>query len=170
MALTYTNYGTYAAAVEYFSHRLHETSWTGASVSDREKSLILATTLIDALNFKGVKSSVYLIGEDADSDALAAAEASQVLEFPRGSDTVVPSAIERATYEIAYSLLDGKDPEAELESLMVTGQTYAQVKTTYDRNMIPVDHVVNMIPSSVAWTLLVPFLRDSDSIKLSRVS
>ena len=59
------------------------------------------------------------------------AEASQPLEFPRGADTVVPEAIRRAEYELAFSLLDGVDPQMELENLSVTAQGYAEVRTHY---------------------------------------
>ena len=54
------------------------------------------------------------------------AEGSQELEFPRGADTEVPEAIRRACYEIAHTLLDGKDPELELENLGIVSQGYRQ--------------------------------------------
>ena len=57
-----------------------------------------------------------------------------------------------------------------LESLAVTGNTYGAVKTTYERSQLPIEHLINLVPSSVAWRLLKPFLRDSDAIKLSRIS
>ena len=62
---------------------------------------------------------------------IQAAEASQPLEFPRGEDTQVPEAIRIAEYEIAYALLDGKDPELELENLAISAMGYGTVKTTY---------------------------------------
>ena len=184
MALNYDYYGKQegetpaariAEASEYFAHRLHETAWTDASDADREKALIAARGIIDTLNFKGIKHSVYTLCGSSDPSHLApenvrAAEASQPLEFPRGDDTEVPEAIRIAEYEIAYALLDGKDPELELENLAISAMGYGAVKTTYERGQLPIEHLVNMVPSSVAWRLLKPFLRDSDALKLSRLS
>jgi len=164
-----------AEATSYFAYRLHETAWTDASDANREKALIAARGIIDALNYKGVKHSVYTLCSSSDTSGLAsedirAAEASQSLEFPRGEDTEVPEAIRIAEYEIAYALLDGKDPELELENLAVSAMGYGAVKTSYERSQLPIEHVINLVPSSVAWRLLKPFLRDSDALKLSRLS
>ena len=92
------------------------------------------------------------------------------LEFPRGADTEVPEAIRIACYEIAHSLLDGKDPELELENLGIVSQGYASVRTTYSRAHVPIEHIVNGVPNVLAWRHLRPFLRDEDAIRLSRVS
>ena len=162
-----------AEATAYFAQRLHETAWSAASDANREKALVAATQIIDGLNFKGYKHGVYTLldGNSAtDPSDIQAAEASQALEFPRGADTEVPEAIRRACYEIAYALLDGKDPELELENLSVESMGYGQVRTGYSRNQVPIEHIINMVPSSVAWRLLRPFLRDGDAVKLSRVS
>jgi len=184
MALNFDYYGKHsgstpaarlAEASEYFAQRLHETAWTGASDADREKALIAARGIIDTLNYKGVKHSVYTLCGSSDPSGVApenlrAAEASQPLEFPRGDDTVVPEAVRIAEYEIAYALLDGKDPELELENLAISAMGYGAVKSSYERGQLPIEHVVNMVPSSIAWRLLKPFLRDSDALKLSRLS
>ena len=90
------------------------------------------------------------------------------MEFPRGSDTVVPDAIVMAEYELAYSLLDGMDPQMELENLMVTAQGYAEVRTHYERNMVPIEHLINLVPNPLAWSLIKPFLRDDQALRLSR--
>jgi hypothetical protein len=184
MALNFDYYGKadgdtpaerIAEATSYFAQRLHEVAWSAASESDREKSLIAARGIIDALNFKGVKASVYTLSGSSDTTGLSpediqAAEASQPLEFPRGEDTEVPEAIRIAEYEIAYALLDGKDPEIELENLAISAMGYGTVKTTYERAQLPIEHIVNLCPSSTAWRLLRPFLRDSDALHLSRMS
>lgn len=162
-----------AEATEYFSNRLHETAWTDATLIDREKALIAARGIIDGLSFKGYKAAVYTLLQTnslATQEEIMAAEASQPLEFPRGADTVVPEAIRIAEYEIAYALLDGKDPEIELENLAISAMGYGAVRTSYERAGLPIEHIVNLVPSSVAWRLLRPFLRDSDALKLSRVS
>ena len=171
MNLTY--YGTLGEATEYFANRLHEFAWSNASPSDRPKALIAATRIINALNFKGYKHTVYelLEADAAATDAeIREQEAAQVLEFPRGADTEVPEDIRVACYEIAHSLLDGKDPECELENLGIVSQGYESVRTTYNRSQVPIEHIVNGIPNALAWRLIRPFLRDEDAVRLARVS
>jgi hypothetical protein len=175
MSLNTNIYGTKTEADEYFANRLHETAWTAATAANRAKALIAARAIIDSLNYKGIKHSVYtLCGSSETSglgqDDIRAAEASQPLEFPRGDDTTVPEAIRVAEYEIAYALLDGKDPELELENRAISAMGYGAVKTNYERSHLPIEHIINMEPSTVAWRLLRPFLRDSDALKLSRLS
>ena len=183
MALNFDYYGKQdgetaaeriAEATSYFAQRLHETAWTDASDADREKALIAARGIIDALNYKGIQAQrLYALAartHPPSQDEIRAAEASQPLEFPRGADTEVPEAIRIAEYEIAYALLDGKDPELELENLAISAMGYGAVKTSYERSQLPIEHIINLVPSSVAWRLLKPFLRDSDALKLSRLS
>jgi hypothetical protein len=173
MPLNVTYYGTLSEANEYFEKRLHEWAWTTASTTDREKALIAARRLIDGLNYKGYKHPVYVLldeNSDATVDEIQAAESTQANEFPRGADTEVPEDIRVAQYELAHSLLDNKDPELELETLAITGQTYGGVKTTYQREQVPLEHLINLIPNAVAWRRLRPYLRDGDAIKISRVS
>ncbi len=173
MAVNLAFYGTMSEATEYFANRLHESAWSGASVQDRPKALIAATRIIDTLNFKGYKHSVYALLEAdaaASEAAIRAEEAAQALEFPRGADTEVPEAIRIACYEIAYSLLDGKDPEMELENLGIVSQGYESVRTTYSRSQVPIEHIVNGVPNALAWRLIRPFLRDEDAVRLARIS
>ena len=168
-----TFYGTVIEATDYFQTRLHEFAWSTASPEDRIKALIAARRLIDGLNFKGFKHTVYLLSVSnptAAVDLVRAAEAAQALEFPRGSDTVVPEDIRRAAYEIAHSLLDNKDPELELETLAITSVGYGAVRTSYERSQVPIEHLINMVPNALAWRLIKPFLRDDDAVRLSRVS
>jgi hypothetical protein len=163
-------YGSVEEANEYFAMRLHEFAWSTADILDQPKALNAATQIIDSLNFKGMKATVAALADDASNSEITAAEIAQELEFPRGSDTVVPLAIRKATYEIAHSLLDGKDPEVELENLGIVSQAYASVRTTYSRNQVPIEHIVNGIPNAQAWRWIKPFLRDEDAFKLNRVS
>ena len=173
MSLNLDYYGSVAEGTEYFALRLHEYAWSEADHTDRERALFAATQVVDTLNFKGMKHSVWSLYEASSEPAgeeIRAAEVSQVLEFPRGADKTVPEVITKAVYEIAHSLLEGKDPEAELENLGIQSQGYASVRTTYSRNQVPIEHIVNGIPNALAWRWLRPFLRDEDAIRLSRVS
>jgi hypothetical protein len=176
-------YVTLSEAQTYFDGRLHETAWSQASGTDRSKSLDAATQIIDALNFKGYKHSVWLAFEaDPDlwestkeGDAVALqtvrdAEASQELQFPRGADTVIIQPVKLSTYEIAYSLLDGVNPDLELENLMVNNHGIGSVRASFNRQQEAVEHVINGIPSATAWRFLKPLLRDDDHFRLYRVS
>lgn len=182
MAFSY--YGTVADAADYFEFKLFQTAWSAAVPTDRPKALLAATRIIDTLNFKGNKATVHTLLTSVDAccdvgsalDAgyvtqaqVQAANLAQELEFPRGSDTTVPTVIEHACYEMAYSLLDGKDPELELENLSVATQRYASVRTTYNRAQVPIEHLINMVPNSLAWRWLKPFIRDEDAIKITRI-
>ena len=177
--LNLTYYGTLEEADEYFGKRFHEWAWSAASTKNKKRALIETRRLMDGLCYKGYKHTVYEVmqqweeGAEIDDDKLAeirAAEAAQLNEFPRGADVEVPEDILIAQYEIAHSLLDNKDPELELEILAVTSATYGGVKTMYQREQLPLEHLINMIPNAVAWRRIRPYLRDGDAIKLSRVS
>jgi hypothetical protein len=188
MAISTQFYGTVDEANTYFANRLFSDAWTRAQAADYPKALIRATQIMDALNYKGVKHTVWQLyqnypchevydfgfefphHEGPTKEQIRSAEASQELEFPRGTDTDVPEAIRRACYEIAFSLLDGKDPELELENLSVSSQGFSSVRTTYNRNQAPLEHIINGVPSAEAWRLLRPFLRDGNHIKLARKS
>lgn len=165
-------YGTLNDANTYFTTRLHSNLWFNESNINRTNALYKAASIIESLNFKGCKATVYDALE-ADSDAtqatLRTAEAAQELEFPRDADTTVPTVIDKASYEIAFALLDGIDPDLELENLAVVSQGYAGVKTTYSREQQPIEHIINGVPSATAWRMLRPFLRGDGGPKLSRI-
>ena len=176
-------YVTIQEAQAYFDDRLHETAWSLANADDQRKSLEEATKLINTLRYKGLKNAVCVflianptVADDADngdSDALAqirVVEATQTNEFPRGEDTEVPQTIGWACSEIAYSLLDGIDPDLELENLAITTHKIATVQTSFNRDQEPLLHTLNGIPSAKAWKWLRPFLRDKDYIRMYRVS
>jgi hypothetical protein len=183
---TTDSYGDVSTATDYFANRLHEFAWSNAPVVDRPKALIFASRIIDTLNFKGNKASVQTlltasgctscdIQDAIDEGCVTSAEVqaaslTQTLEFPRGRDTTVPDTILCACFEIAHSLLDGKDPELELENLGVISQGYASVRTTYSRSQVPIEHLINYVPNALAWRWLKPFLRDEDAIILLRTS
>jgi hypothetical protein len=145
-------YCTVDEAQSYFDGRLNTDAWDDATSTNKEKSLINATRLIDRLNFKGTKTSD-----------------SQDLQFPRDEDTTVPDDIKYACSELALALLDGVDPELEFENLRMVSQGYANVRSTYD-SLIPAEHINAGIPSVAAWRYLKPYLRDAQAVDLSRVS
>jgi hypothetical protein len=166
-------YGTLEEADDYFNHRLHETAWSASNATQHEKALWAATQILDTLNYKGKKATVYallLATPDASEQDIRDAEAAQDREFPRGADSIVPEAIRTACYDIAHDLLDGKDPEIELENLGITSQAYSSVRTTYHREQVPIEHIVNGVPNALAWRKIRPFLRDSELIKIDRIS
>lgn len=176
-------YATIQEAQAYFDDRLHERAWSLATADDQRKSLEAATKIINTLRYKGFKNVVYAYllanpevaecAEQGDADSLAlirAQEALQPDEFPRGADTEVPDAIKWATYEIAHELLDGVDPDLELENLSVTRHGIGNVRTAFNRNQEPLEHILNGVPSATAWKWLRPFLRDADHIRMFRVS
>ena len=146
-------YGSIAGANTYFgNHRLYSEAWDNALVNDRQKALIMATRAIDRLNFAGVKT-----------------DENQVLQFPRGDDTVVPLDIEIAAYECVLKFLDGADLQDEIEAIGVNSDQYLGTKATYDPSFVA-EYIRAGIPSAEAWMYLKPYLRDVSLIELSRVS
>ena len=131
--------------------RLNTTAWDDASDPNKTIAIKMATAAIDRLN---------LVGEKTEED--------QDLEFPRDDDTTIPVEIQRATFEIALALLDGADPEMDFASLSQVSSGIANVRATYNRASNPA-HIIAGIPSSTAWRYLLPYLRDSRAIKMSRV-
>lgn len=144
-------YGTLERANIYFDNRLRNQPWIEANVHERKNAMVEATELIDRLNFAGSKHSE-----------------SQFHQFPRGDDLVVPPDIEKATYEIALKLLDGYDPELEIDNLPSSGQGFSSVRDTYNRTFV-LEHLSAGIPSVKAWHFLKPYLADPKVLVLRRV-
>jgi hypothetical protein len=157
--------------------------------------LVQATRIIDRLNFAGKKFDPHqplewprlgnaLIQDQTDiidatlhpEDALDSVEHIATLaDINVVGDTEdlvkppVPDDILTACYEIAFSLLDGVDPEQETENLAVVSEGYSSVRSTYNRYLAQ-QHLAAGVPSMTAWRYLLPYLRDNRSFKLSRVS
>lgn len=146
-----SNYADAAYADSYFSTRLRTAAWDDATADEQERALTMATRTLNQLNF---------LGEKADEE--------QENQFPRGDDTVVPSAIKQAACEIALAFLDGVDPDKEYENLFKTSNAYGGVRTTFDGNAVP-EYFAAGVPSLSAWKLILPFLRDPRVLKLRRV-
>ncbi len=147
------SYITLADAEIYFStYRIITSAWDAEADPAKTKALAAATKLIDQLSFDGDKADV-----------------DQALQFPRGSDTTVPTEIQEACCECAYSLLDGVDVEYEYENLRTVSMGFANVRSSQNPGMVP-EHKSAGIPSFLAWRLLKPFLRSIGSISIQRTS
>ena len=169
-------YGTVARANDYFGTRLHSELWDATSHPDKTKSLKMATMSIDHLNFAGEKHEAFLVRKGFDTVCLTEiqqiaiwdAGKTQCLEFPRGSDIFIPRDIELACYDLAFTLLDGVDPEIEFQNQSTISEGFASVRDTKDRSFVQ-EHIHAGIPSLSAWSRLRRYLRDVGSIQLSRV-
>jgi hypothetical protein len=176
-------YGTLTDANAYFDGLLHTESWADSAPSDRPKALTEATRIIDSLNYKGTKHAVWAVMYEYNSgtekeekillnpptrDEVIAADATQALEFPRGKDSVVPTEIEYACYEIAYALIEGFDAEDAVDRLNIKRQGYSAVRTTYADDSSTVEYLVYGIPTAKVWRWLKPFLTDGNLIRISR--
>lgn len=133
-------------------NRLNTGAWDDSSDVDKTTGIQQATEILDTLNY---------IGERTDDD--------QDLEFPRDEDTEIPVAIQRATFEIALALLDGADPDFDFANLNLVSQGIANIRSTYNRSS-SLPHIIAGVPSPTAWRLLLPYLRDWQNVKLSRVN
>lgn len=149
--LVLVTYGSLERANIYFNNRLRNTPWEDAELDRRRHALAEATRIIDGMNYAGAKASV-----------------DQFHQFPRGTDTEVPEAIQEACYEIALKLLDGYDPDLEVNNLSFHAQYFSTVRSTYDRTFA-LEHVREGVPSAKAWRLIRPFLREPGKINLRRV-
>ena len=126
--------------------------WNAAEDDIQYAALVTATRAIDRLNYNGSKTSD-----------------TQVNQFPRDDDTVVPQDIIDATIEIAIELVEGKEPEKEFENLFTTKSKFDSVEVTFDRSVLP-EHIVAGIMSITAWRLIKPYLRESNRLTLRRTS
>ena len=173
MSTGYEKYATIQEAQAYFDCKLHEVAWSAANPLEREPALIEATRIIDSLNFKGKKAVVYaycLANPKATDAEIRAQAVTQELEFPRGADTTVPDRIKWACFEIAYALLDGVDPQYELENMSMNDHGIGSVRASFNRSQVPQEHFMNGVPSATAWKYLKPFLRDDKGLRMDRIS
>ena len=146
-----TPYITVSEATAILNERLNIDVWTTAIYADKGRALNMATQVINRFNY---------ISEKYDS--------TQTNEFPR-LDNLIPDEIKLACSLIAMALLDNVDPELEKVNLSVTGRSFSDGKTTYDRAFVP-EHFAHGVPSAEAWSLLNKYMRDSKLVRVSRVS
>jgi len=145
------SYGSLLEAIDYFSSKLNVDSWLNASWLEKAKSLQMATDILERLNWAG----------EVTTDE-------QGFQFPRYDDNSIPNIIKNASFEIAFSILDGVDIEKEQETLRISNETYADVKTSY--NSLTVEHIQSGVPSKKAWDMIRPYLQSITHINLSRVN
>jgi Putative DnaT-like ssDNA binding protein len=92
------SYVSQAAATAYLAGRLNVTDWTSASSAEKDAALMMATVLLDAQDYDGVKVST-----------------TQRLQWPRYStydrdgwffaSDAIPLLVQQATFEYALALL-----------------------------------------------------------------
>lgn len=171
------SYATVEEAQCFFDGRLHSDAWDCANEIDKRKALLDATRRIDRLNFAGLRTSDYNSRMATLSDTgclttnniLLPSTPGQPLEFPRDGNTTYPQEVVAAACEIALALLDGVDPEMEMQSLPSTHQGFAAVRESYDATIARIAYR-HGIPSYTAWNYLYPFLADPTEIVLRRVN
>lgn len=151
-------YDTYVNADTYFINRLYVQDWTDSSSATKTKALTEASQRIDRLRFRGEK-----VDDDQD------------LEFPRyygdeadGTEEI-PDDIKIACYELALALIQERDPEIELENLVVLKRSFANVSTTYRDDAVS-EHIASGISSILAWQYLKPYLAYCKIINVYRKS
>jgi len=146
-AVTSHSIVTIAVADTYFiDYYLTTDSWDNATTAQQQKALNWATQIIEGLNFKGDMADTW--------------------EAIRGDDTDFAQDIKDACCDIAYSLLDGIDPEKEFDAIRTAAQAIASVRMSYNDNVPP--HIIAGIPSSVAYRKLIPYLRNPNYLTLTR--
>lgn len=138
-------------ATQFFNNRLNVDIWTDASILDKARSLNMATVAIDKLNFAGAVTT-----ED------------QAFQFPRDDDSDYPQAVKDATCLCAIKFLDDWDIDDIREESRISFQAYGSVKQSYKEGSLP--YLMAGIPSSEAWDLLLPFLRQTGLLRIDRVS
>lgn len=134
----YTTLAEFQTYVDSFT--LDTDNYDVAPPAKRTKALTLATRAIDRLNFQGDK-----------------AVPGQQYQFPRGNDSVVPTAIKNATCELALKYLDDVVLDQEFDAQNVAFEAFMGIKTSY--NDFAKEHLINGIVSFEAWLLLKPYLR-----------
>lgn len=147
-------YGTTTEGDTYFATRLYTAEWDEATEDQRNRACMEASSRIDRLRFKGQKTV-----------------STQELEWPRTNtsfdDTVIPTLVKNAQFEIAQALLQGKDPEQDYENLAAVAEGYSSARTTYSRSVVP-EHFTAGIPSFTAWQYLKPLLVDVRRIRINQ--
>lgn len=81
---------------------------------------------------------------------------------------IPPVDLARATYEVALSLLSGRNPERDFE--LMSERSVSAGGATVSRFEVYPENVRAGIPSSTAWSILRPYLVDEGSIRMVRIN
>ena len=156
-------YGTVEGGDLYFNRRFHTWDWANGTLEDKVKAMYQATESIDQFCYAG---------DPVEED--------QGLQFPRdrtedngdvvliGDTADVPEQIVESAYLIAEALMSGRDPQTEFEAQNVKVETFGPIRTEMATGVGPQAHISNLIPSPVAWTKILPFLRISTSFSVRK--
>lgn len=170
-------YGTLSEANTYFDNRLRSVSWKRARKEDKMSALREATLIIDRLNYSGDKSDPTQYHQFPRQPTVLP---TQVVIDPADGlpvnlktlqddpDTRIPRDIKYACFEVAIKLIQGYDPDKEVDLLATESHSYSGVRTSFNREFVP-DYIRAGIPSFRAWTYLRPYLRNPEEIVLTRV-
>jgi hypothetical protein len=138
---------------------------------EKTAALFQATKAIDRLQYAGVRWT------DFQTSVLGLSVTAQSLEFPRvtiqladpaNNPPTTPEDVLIACCLIALALLDGVDPEIEMQNIGTVSQGFAQLRETYDPVVIREAFRAG-IPSAEAWNYLLPYLKDPREISFRRV-
>ena len=134
------SYATVEEAIAYFDDRLDVAAWTSASEDQRRQSLITATAVLDDLEWAGVAVS--------DSQSLAFPRSGNYFDPKMGTivelPTTIPKTIQRATFEVAYHLLNNDgllDDTGTVKQINIGTITLSDLRNA---SRIP-NHVTRMI-------------------------
>lgn len=174
-------YGSLQDADNYFQYRLDNTKWVNATDQRKLAALVMSTRAIDRLSFTGVQIPGNPLAFPRTEDVYNVTKVIQSIQLVEMGPTfapdddesgeatpTIPVAIIQACYENALALLKGVNPDTETDNLDSTSRAYGSLRTAYDRSS-PGLHYIHGIASPTAWSMLVPFLRDADTVTVKRV-
>jgi hypothetical protein len=130
----------------YFASRIGSDPWDQAADILKEKALNHAERSFERLAYKGLEVTAGYI-------------------FPRDEQTEIPVRFKEAVYEEALSLLNGNSNERELSDLHVSSSSVAGFSTNVDVT-IERPWIGWGLTSSVAWTLIAPYLLDTKTFRI----
>ena len=124
-----------------------------------------ADTYFESVLFK----EAWLLSNDADRTT-ALAQATRIIETVNYSDFVAPypQDVIDATSEIALKLLEGFNPDEELELSRIKSHTFDRIKQVNKEGETPL-HIIAGIPSATAFRLLHKYLPNQNTVRLDRV-
>lgn len=141
-------YNTNDELTTYYTTRLNTAVWSTASADDKLAANTMAGKRIDMLSFIGRRTAT-----------------TQEHEFPRNSDTEIPTIIKEAHAEIVLKFLQGYDPEEEFANVTAKKRVFSGVSTTYDTD-VSRPWLVTGVMSKTAWDLMLPWLTDSTAVRI----